>query len=120
VLRIDRDDVTVAQETDGPAHRRLGSDMPDAEATRCAREPAVGNKRHFIPHALAIYGCRGREHFAHARPTARTLVPDHEDLTRFVVPLLDGREALLLALEDARGPAECQVRQARDLHDGTL
>src|SRR5437879_7605196 len=94
--------------------------MPDAEAACRAREPAVGDERYLVPHALAIYGRRGREHFAHARPTARTLVPDHEDLARLVVPLLDRREALLLALEDARGSAEFQALHARDLHDCPL
>src|SRR5262249_41727059 len=84
-----------------PASGRLGPDVPDAEAAGRSGEPAVGNQGHLVAHALAIDRGRGREHLAHAGAAARSFVADHQHLADLVVPLLDGGEAVLLALEDA-------------------
>src|SRR5215472_18674760 len=51
---VNRDDVAIHQEPDRSAHRRLRADMTDAEAARGAGEPAVGDERDLVAHALAI------------------------------------------------------------------
>src|SRR4029077_2707486 len=43
-LRIERDDVTIANERDRAADRRLRTDMADAEAARGAGKPAIGDQ----------------------------------------------------------------------------
>src|SRR6478735_8108758 len=51
---VERDDVTVANECDGPTHRSLWTGMADAEAARRTGETAVGNERDLVAHALAV------------------------------------------------------------------
>src|SRR5262245_17595861 len=67
MLRIERDDVAVANERDRAAHCRLRTDMADAAAARSAGEATVGNQRDLGAHALSVKSGGGREHFAHAR-----------------------------------------------------
>src|SRR3546814_5731885 len=45
---VDLDDIAIAQQGDRPAHRRLRTDMADAEAAGRAREAAVGDQRYRI------------------------------------------------------------------------
>src|SRR5713226_2905093 len=80
LIRVDGDDVAVAQQRDRAADRRLGPDMADAEAARRAGEAAVGDQRDLAAGALAVERRRGRQHLAHAGPAARPLVADDEDV----------------------------------------
>ena len=51
-LRVDDDAVAVVDKRERSAEARLGDDMPDDEATRCAGEAAVGDEG-----GLARIGC---------------------------------------------------------------
>src|SRR6185436_3140854 len=56
------------------------------------------------------------EHLAHAGPANRALVADHDDVTRPDLLVLDGAEALLLGLEDPRGPGLAVALGSGELH----
>src|SRR6185295_17226757 len=101
-LGVDGDDVTILDEPDRPAQLRFRSHMTDAEATRGAREAAIGDQRHLVPHALPVKSSRRRQHLAHARPAARSLIADDQDIA-FLVPAVAYRlETGLFGVEAAR------------------
>src|SRR4029077_18615943 len=58
-LRIECDDVAVANERDPTADRRLLADMADAETAGGAGKAAIGNQRDLAAHALSIKCGRG-------------------------------------------------------------
>ena len=93
--------------------------MADAEAARRAGEPAVGDERDLVAHALAVESRGGGQHLAHAGTAARPLVADDEHLAFLVPAVRHGLEAGLLAVEAARRTAEDLLveRHAGDLHD---
>src|SRR6185312_14630212 len=99
---VELDDVAVLQEPDRAADRRFRTDMADTEAARRAGEAAVGDERDLLAHALAVERRRGRQHLAHARTAARTLVADDEHVAFLVGAVLDRLEAGFLAVEAAR------------------
>src|SRR5262245_51365711 len=74
LLRVDHDDIAVAQEADRPGVRRLGPDMPDAKPARRAGEAAVGDECVVLALALAVERGRRREHLAHARSALGPLI----------------------------------------------
>src|SRR5205807_8685442 len=73
-LGIDGNDVAIAQQRDRTADRRLRAYMADAEAAGAAGEATISDQRHVVAYALPVEGSGGREHLAHARPAARSLV----------------------------------------------
>src|SRR6185312_8700393 len=117
---VDLDDVTVLEQADRTADGGLGADMADAEAARRAGEAAVGDQRHLLAHALAVERRRGRQHLAHARAAARSLVTDDENLAFLVGALLHRLEAGFLAVEAVRRTGELQRLHAGDLHDAAF
>src|SRR3954466_3041374 len=119
-LGVDLDDVTILQQRDRAADRRLRPDMADAETTGGAGEPAVGDQGDLAAHPLPGQSRRGREHLPHPGTTARPLVADHDDLALLVGLLLDRLEGVFLAIETARRTGKFQLRHARDFHDRTL
>src|SRR5204862_2106018 len=102
------------------AAKRLGRDVADAEPARGAGEPSVGNQRDRFAQARADDRAGDREHLAHARPAARSLVPDDDDVTGLDRLGLDGLERGFFAVEDTRGAAMLHAIGARDLHDGAI
>ena len=109
-----------SHQRDRSAERRLRADVADAEAARGAREAPVGDQRHLVAGALPVERRRRGQHLAHAGAALRALVADDEDLAVLVLTPLDGREAVLLAVEHARGAAELELRHAGDLDDRTF
>src|SRR5665213_1377047 len=75
---IERDDVAVLDVGDGPADRRFGANVADAEAAGRAREPAIGDECDLVAHPLPVERCRGRQHFAHAGAALGPFVADDE------------------------------------------
>src|SRR6516165_174292 len=86
------------------ADRRLRRYMPDADAAGGAREAAVGDERHLLPHLLAVDDRRHPEHLAHPRAADRAFVAHDQHLAGLVGARLDRTNAVLLALEDAGRP----------------
>src|SRR5690554_441100 len=107
-LGVDADHVAILEKTDRSADRRLRADMPDAEAARGARKPAIGDEGDLVPHALAVKRGRRGQHFAHAGPTARPFIADDQNVAFLVVLVLDGVEDLFLTVKTARGPGELE------------
>src|SRR5579872_1766786 len=94
--------------------------MAHTEAAGAAGEAAIGNQRDLPAHALAVDRAGGGEHLAHSRTAFRTLVADHDHVSRLVRAVLDGAERVLLGVETERRTLEAQTLQAGNLHDGTL
>src|SRR5207302_9512986 len=119
-LRIDDDRVAVTRERDRSADRGLGRDVADDMAMRRAAEAAVGDQRDLLIETRADDGSGDREHLAHARPAARSLVADDDAVARFDASGDDRVERVLLALEAARGEASRGQRVTGDLHGPAL
>ncbi len=94
--------------------------MTDTETAASAGEATVGNERHFVAHALAIESRGGRQHLTHARAAFRALVADDNDIAFLVALGADRGERVLLAIEAARRPTECQPLHAGHLDDGPV
>ena len=65
---VERDDVAIAQESDGTSSGGFGSDVADHQAVRRAAEAAVGDERDFFVNALTDQSAGDGEHFAHPGP----------------------------------------------------
>ena len=113
--QIERDDVAVAHDRNRPAVRRFRRDVTRHEPARRAREPAVGQQRHRIAEPRAHDRARHRQHLAHARPAARSLVADDDDVARLDRTGLHRRERVFLAVEHARRTGVRRLRVARHL-----
>src|SRR5690606_18270754 len=115
-------DVAVAHQPDRPAFRRFGRDMADGEARGAAREAAVGQERTGLPEPARLQVARRVQHFLHARAAARPLVADHHHFAGLHLVAEDRLDAGVLALEDAGGTGELQVRlvDASRLHDAAF
>ena len=94
--------------------------MADAEAARGAGEAPVGDQSHLVAGSLAVKRCRGGKHLAHAGAALGPLVADDEDVAVLVGPVLDGAEAVFLAVEHERRATELQLGHAGYLDDGTF
>ena len=97
--------VAVADGRDRAAARRLRRDVADHQAVRRAREAAVGDQRDLVAEPLADERGGDVQHLAHAGAAGRALVADHDHVARLDRARLDGREARLLGVEDARRAA---------------
>src|SRR5258707_7312422 len=84
LCRIELDDIAILQQGDRTTDRRLGTNMPNAEATRRTGKATVGDERNLAPHALAIERRRRRQHLAHAGTALGPLVADDEHVAFFV------------------------------------
>ena len=117
---VDRDHVAVANGGDRAALDRLGRDVADHEPARGAGEAPVGEQGDVLTEPLADDRGGDLEHLAHPRPAGRALVADHDHVAG-VDPLgLDGREAVLLGLEDARRAGLAHALGAGDLDHGAV
>ena len=94
--------------------------MADHQPAGGSGEAAVGDQRDVL--AVAAADDRGRhlEHLAHPRAAGRALVADHDHVAGVDPAGLDDGEAVLLALEDARGAALAEALGAGDLDHGAL
>ena len=101
---VDADPITVADECERAADRRLRRYVADADAAGGAGEAAVGDERHLLPHLLATDDRRHAEHPAHPRTADRAFVAHDQHLAGLVGARLDGTDAVLLALEDSGRP----------------
>src|SRR5262249_2497356 len=120
LVGVDVDDVAVADERNRAADGRLGPDMADAEAARCAGKPSVRNGADLAAHALAVQGRSGGQHFPHARPAFGALVADHQHVAFPVLTRLDGFETRFFVVETPSRTGEPEVLQAGDLYDRAL
>ena len=114
------DDVAVLQQRERAAVECLGRHVADHEAVRRARESAVRDERDRLREPLADDGGGDVQHLAHPRPAGRPLVADDDDVAGQDRAGLDGGEARLLGVEDARGAAVHEPVVARELDDGAL
>ena len=73
--------------------------MPDGQARAPAGEPPVGHQRAGLAEAAALQKRRRIQHFLHARPAARPLVADYDDVPRTDAPVEDRLNRLLLGLD---------------------
>ncbi len=119
-LRVDGDDVAVADQGDRSADLGLRADVADAKPAGGAGEPAVGDQGHLVGDPLAVDGGRGRQHLPHAGPAAGSLVADHQHVAGFVVALLHRGETGLLAVEHAGGATVLGMLQTGHLHHGAI
>src|SRR5262249_13589121 len=115
--RVDLDDVAVLKQADRTADCRFRPDVADAKAARRPRKPAVSDERDLASHSLAGQSGRGRKHLSHAGTALRPLIADHNDLTLFVGPLLDGVEGIFLTVKAAGRPGKAEIGHAGDFHD---
>src|SRR6185312_6616430 len=113
--RVDRNNVSVAQQSDGATDRGLGRNMSDHEPVAAAGKAPIGDQRDFVSQAAPDDGARGTQHFAHARTAHRTLVADDDDIARTHAPGKNGRGLLLLAVEHSGGAPEGLTFFPRDL-----
>ncbi len=97
----------------------LRPDVTHAEPARRAREPAVGDQRDLLAHALAGQGRRGGQHLTHARASSGAFVADHDHLAFLVFTPFHSLERVLFTFEDPGRASEALLlgAHARDLHD---
>src|SRR5262245_61655445 len=117
-FRVDRDRVSIPHNREWPSIERLWRDVTHHEAMGASGETSVGNQRDVFAQATPHHGACRREHFAHARSAARTLIANHDDIAFFDVALEDRPHGGLLAVKDPGLPAESLPFLAADLCDG--
>jgi hypothetical protein len=124
LVHIYSDDIFIRQGGDRTSLDRLGHDMPDEEAARCAREATVGYQRDTFTEARTLRSTGHQLHFAHPWFPLGAFVTYDQDVVRFDAVFLDRRERFLLALKYAGLiPCACvsslrrassRIRQGRD------
>ena len=82
--------------------------MADRQARGAAGEAAVGDQRAGFAEALRLDVARRVEHFLHARPAARPLVADDDDVAGDDFAGENAARRVVLALEHFRRPFELQ------------
>ena len=87
---------------DRPAHRGFRRDVAHAESSSSAAEPAVGEQRDAIGKPRAHDGASDAQHLAHARPSARAFIADHDDIARVNLSTGSRRHGCFLGFEHAR------------------
>src|SRR5690606_8907811 len=101
---VDRDEVAVLDEGDGPAHRRLRRDVPDDEPVGTTGEAPVRYQRDGVAEAVADYRAGRRQHLPHAGAALGALVADHDDVARVYQSGENRGHGGFLAIEHARRP----------------
>ena len=114
---VEHDDVAVLDGGERAAVECLGRHVADHEAVRRAGEAAVRDERDRVGEPLADDRGGHVQHLAHARAAGRALVADHDDVAGQDRASLDGGEAGLLGVEDARRAAVHEPVVARELDD---
>src|SRR4029077_1717874 len=94
--------------------------MSDHEAMAAAGKASIGNKRDLIPEPAPHDGARRGQHLAHARPPARSLVADDDDVAGAHAPGENGRGRAFLALEHPRTTLEALTLLSGHLRDRPL
>ncbi len=97
----------------------LGANVANTKSAGRAGKTAIGDQSHLFAHALTRQRRRGRQHFAHARPTCGALVADHQNLALFIFALLHRFERVFLAFKHpCRSDKPLVLRgHARDFHN---
>ena len=90
------------------AFGRFRRDMPDRKAGRSAGEAAVGDQGAGFAEPLRFQIAGRIEHLLHARPAARPLVADHDDVAGLDLAAEDALDRGVLAFENPRRPREFQ------------
>src|SRR6516162_250791 len=98
---VDAHSVAVAYERERAADCRLRRHMADADAAGGTGEAPVGDKRHVLPHLLAVDDRRHAEHLAHPWAADRAFIARDQHLAGLVSARLDRTHTVLLAREDA-------------------
>ena len=117
---IDHDAITLFDERDRTTVDSFRRDMTDAEPVRATREPSIGDQRGIGTAARALHRTRDRQHLAHARPTLRAFVADHDHIAGFDAIGKDRFHRRFLTVEDARATFEVGEVDASHLHHCTL
>ena len=102
----------------GPPSTASGRDVPDAQAVRRAREPAVGDQRHVAAVPDALDGRGDGQHLAHPRPALGALVADDDHVAGHQLAAEHVLHRGLLAVEHAGRALEALRVQTRHLDDG--
>ena len=119
LLDVEHDLVAVADAASGPP-RSLRRDVADHQAVRRAREAAVGDQRDLVAEPFADERRGDVQHLAHAGAAGGAFVADHDHVAGLDRARLDGGEAVLLGVEDARGAAVVEPLVAGELDDAAL
>lgn len=119
-LGVNGHGVAVAHQRNGPAHGRLGDDVPDNEPVRRAAVPAVGHERD-VGQPRAHDGRRRPQLLRHAGPSLGALVAHDDDEVAVLaadLPLAQRRVEVALAVVHAGFAREAQPFLAGDFGDG--
>jgi len=120
VGEVDANPVAVADQGERAADRRLRRHVADADAAGGAREAAIGDERHLLPHLLAVDDRRHPEHLAHPRAADRAFIAYDQHLAGLIGERLDGTDAIFLALEDAGRSLMDEDREAGHLDQRSI
>src|ERR1019366_478214 len=112
--------VTVGHQSNRSPVEGFGRHVAHAESVRTAAETAVGDQRAVTTATDALHGARHREHLAHARPGAGSLVADHHHGPWLDLVGHDRGHSVVLAVKDPRGAREGHVVEPGHLDDRTL
>ena len=89
--------------------------MSNHEAVAAAREAPIGDQRDLVAQSAPDQSAGRAEHLAHAGAAFGPFIADHDHIAGAHFAAQDGRGGSLLAVEDARRPAEGQALLAGDL-----
>src|SRR5262249_34847449 len=117
---VDRDPVSLQDERDGPADRRLRRHVPHNQTVGAAGESAVGDETDAVAETGTDDRRRWGEHLPHPRAADGPLVPNHDHITRPDEAREDRVEAGLFGIEDASRPVDPRLLHSRDLGDAAL
>ena len=117
---IKHNDVAVLHGADRAAFDRFRCDMAGHQAVGGAGEAAVGKQRDGVAQACADDGRGHAQHFSHARPAGRALIPNHHDIAGFDLTGLHGDKGILFPVVHFCRAAECHDRVSGHLHDAAF
>ena len=122
VRDVDGDRVTVLDQADHPAGRRLRRDVPDRQARRAPREATIGQQRTGRPQTHRLQVAGGIEHLLHARTALGALIADDHHVAGHHIAAQNAGHGVFLALEDLGLARELQdaLVHARRLHDAAV
>ena len=96
--------------------------MADTKSPSATAKPTVGNQRTVTTATSTFHRAGNRQHFAHARPTFRAFITNHEHGARFNVARHDCSHCSVFAVENSGRSFEMHLigRQARNFDNCTV
>src|SRR5580658_10044037 len=112
---INRHQITIAEQSDRAAQRRLGRNMSNHKTVTAPREAPIRNQCNLGAETASDNGTCRTEHLAHSRAAFGALVTNHDDITRPHLVAKYGLRGRLFTVECAHAASKGLAFFAADL-----